>query len=176
MRLAPPGGDVAITNGGGLRADLPKGPLTYGSLFEALPFDNTFATLTITGAQLAALMGNNLGREGGILSISGVRALARCVDRSLVVTLTRENGRRVKPSERLTLVTSNFLATGGDEVLQEISGTARFDDTRIIRDEVADQLRARKTPLDPAQLYDPRRPRLTYPGPRPVKCSSPKAK
>ena len=42
MRPAPPGGDVAITNGGGLRADLPKAAaLTYGSLFEALPFDNT---------------------------------------------------------------------------------------------------------------------------------------
>src|SRR5690606_2268678 len=32
MRVAQPEADVALTNGGGLRADLPAGPLTYGHL------------------------------------------------------------------------------------------------------------------------------------------------
>lgn len=39
--------DVALTNGGGLRADLDPGHLTYGRLYEAYPFDNRFATVRL---------------------------------------------------------------------------------------------------------------------------------
>src|SRR5262249_7641061 len=64
------GPDVALTNGGGLRADLPSGELTYGALFEALPFDNRLATLTLTGGELRELMRRNLGHDKGILSVA----------------------------------------------------------------------------------------------------------
>ena len=43
MLAAQPRAQVALTNGGGLRADIPAGPLTYGELFKAMPFDNRFA-------------------------------------------------------------------------------------------------------------------------------------
>ena len=72
MRAARPRADVALTNGGGLRADLPPGPLSYGRLFEALPFDNRFATIPITGAELGDAVARNLGRDNGIVSLSGV--------------------------------------------------------------------------------------------------------
>ena len=50
---AVPGADVALNNsGGGLRADLPAGPLTYGSVFEVMPFDNLLVSLRLTGRQL----------------------------------------------------------------------------------------------------------------------------
>ena len=78
MRAARRGADVALTNGGGLRADLPAGPLTYGQLFEAAPFDNRFATIPSTGAELTDAVARNLGRDNGIVSLSGVRAEARC--------------------------------------------------------------------------------------------------
>jgi 2',3'-cyclic-nucleotide 2'-phosphodiesterase (5'-nucleotidase family) len=54
MLAARPDGDVAVTNGGGLRADIPGGPLTYGSLYEAMPFDNRFAVVKLTGVHLRA--------------------------------------------------------------------------------------------------------------------------
>jgi 2',3'-cyclic-nucleotide 2'-phosphodiesterase (5'-nucleotidase family) len=173
MRAARPGADVALTNGGGLRADLPAGPLTYGHLFEALPFDNRFATIPITGAELAEAVARNLGRDNGIVSLSGVRAEARCKAGALVVTLLRPDGRPILPKARLTLVTSDFLATGGDGLFsEETKQRAKLDDGPPIRDAMADLLRARKTPLAPGDpaLFDPARPRLVYPGPRPVKC------
>ena len=48
------GADVAINNNvrGGLRADLPQGPLTLGRLYDAFPFDNRLVTVTLTGAEL----------------------------------------------------------------------------------------------------------------------------
>jgi 2',3'-cyclic-nucleotide 2'-phosphodiesterase (5'-nucleotidase family) len=173
MLAARPKADVAILNGGSLRVDLPAGPLTYGRLFEALPFDNRFATISLTGAELAEVIAGNLGRDNGIVSLSGLRAEARCKDGALQVTLQRKSGKSITPGTKLTLVTSDFLATGGDGLFsEETKQGAKLDDGPPIRDAMADLLRARKTPLapdDPA-LFDPARPRIAYPGPRPVKC------
>ena len=173
MRAARPGADVALTNGGGLRADLPAGALTYGQLFEATPFDNRFATISITGAELTEAVARNLGRDNGIVSLSGIRAEARCKEGALAVTLFRSDGRPLAPRTRLTLVTSDFLATGGDGLFsEETKERAKLDDGPPIRDAMADLLRARKTPLAPddPKLFDPAHPRVAYPGPRPVRC------
>ena len=76
MRTAQ-GGDIAITNGGGLRANLPAGPLSYGALYESTPFDNRFATVTMTVADFERMLGNNLRAKAGIVSMSGARAPRR---------------------------------------------------------------------------------------------------
>jgi 5'-nucleotidase len=175
MRAARPKADVALTTGGSIRAELPAGALTYGQLHEALPFDDRFVTMAISGADLAALVARNLGRAGGVVSLSGVRATAGCVAGALQVTLARSDGTPVRAGERLTLTTSEFLANGGggffpDEVRRR--GAAATDDGPPIRDAMADVLRARKMAIDPANppLYDAAHPRLAYPGRRPVRC------
>jgi 2',3'-cyclic-nucleotide 2'-phosphodiesterase (5'-nucleotidase family) len=175
MRAARPTADVALTTGGSIRAALPAGALTYGQLHEALPFDDRFVTLAITGADLKALIARNVGRAGGVVSLSGVRATAVCAAGGLQVTLVRSDGNPVGAEERLTLVTSEFLASGGggflpDEVRRRAGATT--DDGPPIRDAMADVLRARRTSLDPANppLYDAAHPRLAYPGRRPVRC------
>jgi len=175
MRAARPGADVALTNGGSLRTDLPAGPLTYGQLFEALPFDNRFATVSVGAGELAEMIARNLGRDNGILSLSGLRAEARCAGGELSVKLTRTDGRPIPPGTHLRLVTSDFLATGGDGLLSdELQRRTTLDEGPPIRDAMADLLRhGRALPRgDDRALYDPARPRLTYPGPRPVRCSS----
>jgi 2',3'-cyclic-nucleotide 2'-phosphodiesterase (5'-nucleotidase family) len=173
MRQARPRADVAVVNGGSLRVDLPAGPLTYGRLFEALPFDNRFATIPITGAELADVIARNLERDNGIISLSGVRTEARCKEGTLEVTLHRTSGKSIGPSTKLTLVTSDFLATGGDGLFsEETKERAKLDDGLPIRDAMAELLRGRRSPLtpdDPA-LFDPAHPRIAYPGSRPVHC------
>ncbi|HVT09061.1 MAG TPA: bifunctional UDP-sugar hydrolase/5'-nucleotidase [Polyangia bacterium] len=171
MRAARPGADVALMNGGGLRADLPIGPLTYGRLYEALPFDNRFATLPVTAAELAAVIAANLSRSNGIISVSGVRATARCAAGSLAVTLARSDGRPILPDTRLSLLTSDFLATGGDDLLPDAwQRRATLDGGPPIRDALAEQLRARGHVPAPRDLVPPAAPRLEYPGKRPVHC------
>ena len=169
--------DVALNNGGGLRADLPAGELTYGQLYEASPFDNLFATATITGRQLRAVIRENLITKGGVLSLSGMRATATCVDGELDVKLVRDapNPKKRKPildDDELTLATSNFLSTGGDAIFADLpEGSFSVDeDSPAIRDVMADLLRKRGGTLDPSTYYDPDAPRLVYSGTRPVKC------
>jgi 2',3'-cyclic-nucleotide 2'-phosphodiesterase (5'-nucleotidase family) len=61
MRAKYPGVDAALTNSGGLRADLVMSPpsageavgeITWGEVFAVLPFGNRTVILTITGEQL----------------------------------------------------------------------------------------------------------------------------
>ncbi len=168
MRAARPRADVALTNGGGLRADLEPGDLTYGALYEAFPFDNRFATLRLTGAALRRVLAANLTQSQGILSISGVRARAHCQGDRLEIALSRDDGRAVGDREVLTVVTSDFLAGGGEAVFPD-AGRPTVDD-ELIREALVRQLEARDGVLRAEKVFDPARRRLDYPGSRPVRC------
>lgn len=48
--------DVGIHNPGGVRAELPSGPVSYGDLHRVLPFDNAVVRLTLSGRQLRQLV------------------------------------------------------------------------------------------------------------------------
>jgi hypothetical protein len=74
----------------------------------------------------------------------------------------------------LTIVTTDFLAMGGDRIFVPVMPPGGFpgtDDLPIARDVVADWLRRRGGNLHEAQLIDPDAPRWEYPGRLPVRCS-----
>jgi 5'-nucleotidase len=173
MRVAMPGADVAVTNGGGVRRDLPAGPLTYGDMYEVIPFDNVFARLTMTGGQFRRVIENNLQSTAPILSMSGVRAQWRCQGTAVEVTLVRDSGLAIKDDDQLTIATSDFLATGGDGVFvpaRPFTDATTAADTVDLRDTLVMQLRERGGRLREAQLVDPAAPRWTLPRERPVRC------
>lgn len=47
---------VCVMNGGGIRADLPTGDVTFGDVATVLPFGNVVEVLEITGAQLKQVL------------------------------------------------------------------------------------------------------------------------
>jgi 2',3'-cyclic-nucleotide 2'-phosphodiesterase (5'-nucleotidase family) len=170
MRRARPGSDVAVLNGGGMRAALPAGPLTYGSLYETFPFDNAFASLRLSAGDFRAMVGRSLGRAGSLVSLSGVRALARCKSSTLEVTLTRPDGTLIADDESLAVTTTDYLATGGDGFF---AGSPASVEIGIpLREALAEALRARGGTLDPADLglLDPAHRRIDLPGELPVLC------
>ncbi len=180
MLAARPDAQVSVTNGGGLRADLPAGPLTYGQLFAAVPFDNRFAIVEVTGRDLRTLVEGNLQRGGGFLSWGGLTAKARCKGDQLDVQI-RVAGKPLVEDARYKLATSDFLASGGDGMIGRLTlppAAVRVTDA-IIRDALADVLRGykatAKATIDPAKLVVAGKPRLDYPGKRPVTCGAPAA-
>ncbi len=177
MLAALPGSDVAITNGGGLRADIPAGPLTYGRLYEAYPFDNHFARVQLTGKQLRAIVVENLQKNGGILSLGGVRARAACKAGKIQVELTRapgpgkRAGKLVSDADHLEIVTSDFLATGGDKTFAALpAGAIEIIDAPLIRDAIGAALGRRGGTLRGRDFYDAKQPRLVFDGHRPLTC------
>jgi 5'-nucleotidase len=175
MLVAHPEAQVSLINVGLLSVDLPAGELTYGQLFDASPFDNAFAIIDITGADLRRLITANLQRGGGILSWGGLTARARCKAGTLDVQI-RVAGKPLDGA-RYKLATSDYLATGGGGVM----GPLKLPDSAIrltgaiIRDALADVLRGfRGTPqavIEPARLSPAAAPRLDYEGKRPVECA-----
>ena len=54
--LADSTADVAITNGGGIRAGLPAGEISLGTVVGMLPFENTIIATHLTGAALKQVL------------------------------------------------------------------------------------------------------------------------
>ena len=51
-----PTADFSIQNRGGCRTDILAGDITFGSVFDVLPFANTLVLLTMTGSQIKMLL------------------------------------------------------------------------------------------------------------------------
>ena len=172
MLVAHPDAQVAMSNGGGWRADIPAGALTYGELFQAMPFDNRFALIDLRGDQLRRLVRDNLEHDRSIFSWAGLHATARCTDDKLKLDITI-GGKPLDDKAHYRLVTSDFLASGGDGALGKLhlAPTSIHATDVIIRDALAGVLRKRKGTIDPAALPH----RLDYPGKRPLRCGKRRA-
>lgn len=173
MLAARPEAQVALTNGGGLRADMPAGDLTYGQLFEAMPFDNRFALVDVKGSHLRSLVSTNMQRGGGILSWGGLAAKGRCKAGKLDLSIS-VGGKPLDDNKAYKLVTSDFLASGGDGLVGRLKlpdGAITITDV-IIRDAIADILRKQKGTIDPAKLFSTTVRRLDFEGKRPIECAA----
>ncbi|NMO13713.1 bifunctional metallophosphatase/5'-nucleotidase [Pyxidicoccus fallax] len=110
------GADVGIMNPGGVRADLPAGPLSFGQVYEVLPFDNTVAVLQLTGAELRRLLElAHASDRGAVFAVSGLEVtLARCPGLQRFQDATLTGGRPLEPGKTYRVALPDFLARGGD--------------------------------------------------------------
>ncbi|NOZ86536.1 MAG: hypothetical protein GXP49_09735 [Deltaproteobacteria bacterium] len=116
MRLFDDSIEVAVFNSGGIRADLPAGKLTFGTLFDALPFDNTLCIARLSGDQLRQMLEHALTGDFGNLEISGIKVTvdpAQPVG-SRVIEIIGPKGKPVKEGDYLEVAVNDFLLAGGD--------------------------------------------------------------
>ena len=71
MHEAFPTADLALTNAGGLRANLPAGALTMGHIQSVMPFDNRIVLVSISGQKLKQMLEIGTSGAHGPLQISG---------------------------------------------------------------------------------------------------------
>jgi hypothetical protein len=122
--------------------------------------------LEVSAAELSAVVRAQLLNDAhGLVHLGGVRVRASCRGRDLVVALQRPDGRTIAADERLVLVTNDFVATGGDELLDPIPRVGMrllFDTDTTLRDLLATELAKSTRPLNPDDpaLFDPARPRI----------------
>jgi 2',3'-cyclic-nucleotide 2'-phosphodiesterase (5'-nucleotidase family) len=112
---AAAGTDVALVNNGGIRADLPAGPVTWGQLFEVEPFQNFVVRLRVSGAVLRQTLEHAVGAADARAHLSGVvvRVNAAAPPGQRVVALTFGDGRPVRDTAQYTLAVPDFVAAGG---------------------------------------------------------------
>lgn len=97
-----PTADVAITNAGGIRIDLPAGDISLDTLVAMMPFDNTIVALDLSGAALAEVLQN-----GSRPVVAGLR---REQDRWLL----RASGEPLDPQRQYRVLVNSFMYAGGD--------------------------------------------------------------
>ncbi|ONG51127.1 bifunctional metallophosphatase/5'-nucleotidase [Pseudoroseomonas deserti] len=123
MLAAAPGAEIAVTNGGGLRAGLPAGAISLGDVLEVLPFGNTLARLTLRGGDLRAALEIGLSRVeqggGGFPQIAGLRLrfdpAAPLGQRLREVAVAEAGGfHPLEDGRAYRLVTNDFNRRGGD--------------------------------------------------------------
>jgi 5'-nucleotidase len=142
------GADVAVINSGGLRADLPKGPLTFGALYRALPFENRAVVIQVTGRQMLALL-NALPQSGhGYPQVAGLTASGDAGDWT---GGTLGDGKPLELDHPYRLATVDFLASGGDGMKSTLtllpSGAVQEPTSELVlRDIVLRYLKSKDTP------------------------------
>ncbi|MGH7531391.1 MAG: 5'-nucleotidase C-terminal domain-containing protein [Gemmatimonadales bacterium] len=110
-------GDVAIMNNGGIRADLPAGPVTWGQVYQVQPFNNRLLRLTVTGAVLLAALEHCVAGAGARVDchVSGVEVWydPRRPAGRRVTRVRCDDGTGLDQGRDYALVVSDFMATGG---------------------------------------------------------------
>lgn len=108
------GGDCAFQNRGGIRCDLPRGPVTRRDLFELLPFGNHPVLLELEGVHLEATLRQAVeGTAHTGLEVSGLTLEVSNEEApKLLGVLVGEDP--LDPARVYRVVTNNFIAEGGD--------------------------------------------------------------
>jgi 5'-nucleotidase / UDP-sugar diphosphatase len=141
--------DVALFNGGAFRSSIAAGPVTLKSIYQAFPFRNELVLGELTGAQLLASLERSAGMDplqnpGGFLQVSGVRY--EIAEGRLAGAMIGDAP--IDPEGRYQVVTSDFLAAGGDgyTMLSEMSNPVMTG--RLISDMVIEGFRT-ESPVTP---------------------------
>lgn len=64
--------DLALYNNGGIRSELPKGPVTRGQIYSIYPFDNTLCLIELKGNDIKSLL-KSIATYGGEPISGGVK-------------------------------------------------------------------------------------------------------
>ncbi len=144
------GADIAFVNGGGIRANIDGGDITYGDIIAIHPYGNSACLIEASGQEIldALELGSCSypGESGGFLQVSGLSyEIHSYIPSSVVLTENKEfvkvdgeyrvknvlvNGEPLDLNKTYTLASHNYmLKSGGD-------GYTMFKDNKIIKDEV----------------------------------------
>lgn len=118
--LKATGADIALTNGGGIRASIEQGEITKGEVITVLPFGNYVVEKEIKGSDVLAALENGISSypetKGAFPHVAGItfkfdpekEAGKRLVE-------VKVGGKVIDPDKTYKMATNDFLAAGGDE-------------------------------------------------------------
>lgn len=136
-RTKSQGVQIAIQNGGGLRASIDGGEVTQGEVITVLPFQNTLATFQLTGADVVKALENGVSQiDQGAGRFAQVAGLKYSFDVSKPVgsrvsdvqVKDGDNFVAIDPAKTYGVATNNFMRAGGDGYsIFETAGKNAYD-------------------------------------------------
>lgn len=144
------GADIGFSNGGGIRADIVPGDITYNDTLSVFPFGNMGCVVRATGQQILDALEMSVcdyPQEGG--SFMQVSGLTYTIDASVPSSVETDDkgnflrvsgprrvsevmvgGAPLKPEESYTLASHNYMLKSAG------SGMTMFQGCELLRDEV----------------------------------------
>ena len=122
-RVADQGVQIAIQNGGGVRAGIEAGAVTMGEVLTVLPFQNTLSTFEAKGSTVIAALENGLSQTeeagGRFPQVAGIKLVWDSAQPAgaRVVSVEVAQGDAfvpIEPDKTYGVVTNNYLRSGGD--------------------------------------------------------------
>ncbi len=143
--------DIAMSNYGGVRAEMKSGPVTQRDVFKVMPFDNKIVVIKVNGAFIKNLLEDRVaGNSTGVL-VSGMRVVA---DKNLPngerITVLEIGGKTYNPETVYTLAISDYLAEGnsGFQMVRTVDEQFFAHTGIAIRDAMINYFREH-TPVNP---------------------------
>lgn len=116
--------DIALINGGGIRADLPAGEITYGDILSVMPYGNSLCCVKASGQEILDALEaasrnvlpeisdgeNAVGENGGFLQVSGLKYT---IDTAIASTVELdENGMFISVGDKRRVKDVQVFANG----------------------------------------------------------------
>ncbi|MEP2530888.1 bifunctional metallophosphatase/5'-nucleotidase [Shimia sp.] len=118
-RVKDQGVEIAIQNGGGIRASIDQGEVTMGEVLTVLPFQNTLSTFEVKGATVVEALENGVSQhEEGAGRFPQVAGLTYAFDAAQPagsrVSDVMVGGAAIDLEKVYGVVSNNYVRNGGD--------------------------------------------------------------
>lgn len=137
--------DISLMTTGGLRASIPQGAVTLSNIFELSPFENQLVVVTLPGTTMQKLF------EHGAQYKNLIMKNASFTIRNGKAENISINGKPLQPGRSYTLVMSDYLANGGDDLFFLKEATQVEPTGILVREALIrhiKQLTAQKKPIE----------------------------
>ena len=160
--LEETGVDIALQNGGGIRADIDEGVVSLGDVLTMLPFGNLISTFELSGADVLAVLENSVNRiqldennnpsldgaSGRFMQVAGLRYTfdaTQDVGSRVVSVDVMQGGEYVALDAEAvySVATNDFIRAGGDGYAMLAENAINpYDQGRPLDQVVADYIAA----------------------------------
>ncbi|MEO0692653.1 MAG: 5'-nucleotidase C-terminal domain-containing protein, partial [Pseudomonadota bacterium] len=152
-RVKDQGIEIAIQNGGGIRASIDAGEITMGEVLTVLPFQNTLSTFQVSGSAILAALENGVGQiEDGAGRFPQVAGMSYAFDVSKPagerVSDVMVGGAPIDMDKLYGVVSNNYVRNGGDGYAMFVDAENAYDFGPDLADVTAEFL-ATKGPFTP---------------------------
>ncbi|GAA3864990.1 bifunctional metallophosphatase/5'-nucleotidase [Celeribacter arenosi] len=118
-RVKDQGVEIAIQNGGGIRASIDAGEVTMGEVLTVLPFQNTLSTFEVTGATFVEALENGVSQieegAGRFPQVAGVTfSVDPAAEAGSRISDVMVGGAPIDPEKVYGVVSNNYVRNGGD--------------------------------------------------------------
>ncbi|HSN65553.1 MAG TPA: 5'-nucleotidase C-terminal domain-containing protein, partial [Fusibacter sp.] len=172
------GAQIALTNGGGIRASIEPGEITVGDVITVLPFGNYIVTLDVLGSDIIKALENGVtdypAAKGAFPHVAGITYTFDPAKPAMErITSVMFNGKALDPNMTYSVATNDFMAAGGDQYVS-LGASAQTGEYAALDEALINYIKQVDTATVKVEgrvnLYDPTKvvPEVTPPAETPV--------